>query len=223
MKNMLVQFESLSLCRTEARSSRNTGEKTMSKTNYDWETIKTEYIANDISLRAIAEKHGISRLTVEKHSKEEGWVKLRKEYRARLGAEIRRKTCNKRAKELADLLEASYMICDRIINALGDPQQFNRYLVTRGTGGGNFETVETVFSKIDTKAIKEMTQALRAVESLIRSIGCIPTEAEMQKLRIEQERFEMEKERWEKDKIGTNAPHGVIVTFNPNDPAGWME
>jgi hypothetical protein len=115
------------------------------------------------------------------------------------------------------------LIRDRIYEAMNDPQQFNRYLVTRGRKGGEFETVEEVHEKVDTKAIREMTQALKAVEDLIRSLNNIPTRAEEQRLKLERERFELEKEKWEREKAEQSAAHEVRITFDTDDMEGWTE
>lgn len=195
----------------------------MAQRKIDWEAIKTEYVTTDISLKGLMKKYEISYEMVAKHSKEEKWVKARKDYRSRAVSKAVSKSCNKRANELAGVLSSSYKIRDTITKAVNDPEQFNRYLVTRGRKGGEFETVEEVHEKVDTKAIREMTQALKAVEGLIRSLNNIPTEAEMQRLQLERERFEMEKEKWEREKAEQSAAHEVRIVFDTDDMEGWTE
>ena len=133
------------------------------------------------------------------------------------------KIANKRSDELAKVLDSSLLMRDRIMDAMNDPLQFNRYIVTEGSKGGEFHTEEVIKDKVDTKAIKEMTAALKAVESLIRSLNNIPTEAEMQRLQIERERFELEKEKWEKEKAEMSAAHEVRIVFDTDDVEGWQE
>lgn len=195
----------------------------MSRRKLDWEAIKTEYVTTDIGLRGLSEKHKIDYKLVAKHSKNEGWVDERKSYRSSVQSKAQSKLRNKEANELAGVLNSSYKIRDTIERAMNDPQQFNRYLVTRGRKGGEFETVEEVHEKVDTKAIREMTQALKAVESLIRSLNNIPTEAEMQRLQLERERFELEKEKWEREKAEQSAAHEVRISFDTDDLEGWTE
>jgi hypothetical protein len=166
----------------------------------DWNAIKTEYVTGNMGQRALIKKYKLASADVSKHSKKEGWVKAREDYRAKAQAKAMQKAVNKRADELASVLDSAYKIKDTINNAVSDPLQFNRYLVTEGSKGGEFHTEEVIKDKIDTKAIREMTQALKAVESLIRSLNNIPTEAEAQRLKIEREKFELEKEKWEREK-----------------------
>lgn len=174
----------------------------------DWDAIKTEYVTTDISLRGLQEKYKIYRGDIDKHSKNDGWVKARKEYRAKAVAKAVSKSCNKRANELSGVLDAAFNIRDTIISAAKDPVQFNRYLVQYGSGK-DFDTEERVYDKLDTKAIKEMTQALKNIEDLIRSIGNNPTEAEAQRLRIEREKWEREKAA--ANKTESNDHLGVIL------------
>lgn len=195
----------------------------MSRRKIDWEKIKTEYVTGNISQRELIKKHRLNPSDCSKHSKREGWVKAREDYRARASAKAVRKSCDKRANELAGLLDSSYKMRDVIQSAVSDPQQFNRYLVTKGRKGGEFETVEEVYDKVDTKAIREMTQALKAVEGLIRSLNNMPTPAEQQRLDIERQRFELEKEKWEKEKAEASSAHEVRVVFDTDDLEGWTD
>lgn len=188
----------------------------------DWDAIKTEYITSDISINGIVKKYHVHKGDVGKRCKDEGWVKLRKDYKTRAVMKAVTKSCTKRANELSKVLDSSYMIRDKIQDALKDPEQFNRWLVQYGTGKGVYDTEERVYQKLDTKAIKEMTGALKAVEGLIRSLNNIPTEAEMQRLKIERERFEIEKERWEQEKAEANQAHEVRVVFE-DDLDGWTD
>lgn len=195
----------------------------MAQRRIDWDAIKTEYVTTDISQRALISKYKVNNVDLAKHSKNEEWVRLRKEYKAKATSKAIAKSCNKRANELAGVLDASFRIRDTILNAVEDPKQFNRYLVTEGSTGGAFTTEEQIFEKVDTKAIREMTQALKAVEGLIRSIGNIPTEAELQRLQLEREKFEIEKQKWEKEQAERSSAHEVHITFDTDDMDGWTE
>lgn len=195
----------------------------MSRRKIDWDAIKTEYVTGDMGQNALIKKYKIDQKLVAKHSKQDEWVKARKEYREKVQAKAQEKSANKRANELAGLLDSSYKMRDVIANAMNDPQQFNRYLVTKGSKGGEFHTEEVIKDKVDTKALREMTQALKALEGLIRSLNNIPTEAEMQRLQIERERFELEKEKWEKEKAEQSSAREVRVVFESDNLEGWTE
>lgn len=195
----------------------------MARRKLDWEAIKTEYVTTDISQRKLSEKHKVNVRDLADHCRHEGWVEQRKKHRERVAEKVEQKIANKKANQLEGLLDSSYMLRDRIKEAIADPQQFNRYLVTQGRKGGEFETVEVIKDKVDTKAIRELTQSMRALEDLIRSLGNIPTEAEAQRLRLEREKFELEKERWEKEKAESQTAHEVRVVFDTDEVEGWNE
>ena len=199
----------------------------MAQRKIDWDKIKTEYVTTKTSLRELEKKHKIPYKEIRTHSAREGWVKARKDYTSRLTAKITSKICDKeatrQANQLSGLLNASYNLRDRIVKATEDPDQFNRYLVTQGRKGGEFETVEVIKDKVDTKAIRELTQSMRALEDLIRSLNNIPTPAEQQRLDIERKKFELEKEKWEREKAEASSAHEVRVVFDTDDLEGWTE
>ena len=199
----------------------------MAQRKIDWDKIKTEYVTTDISQRALADKHKVNLRDLCEHSRKEGWVNQRKKHRAKVAEKTERKLANKeatrQANQLSGLLNASYNLRDRIVKATEDPDQFNRYLVTQGRKGGEFETVEVIKDKVDTKAIRELTQSMRALEDLIRSLNNIPTPAEQQRLDIERKKFELEKEKWEREKAEHSAAHEVRITFDTDDMEGWTE
>ncbi len=199
----------------------------MSRRKIDWDAIKTEYVTTKTSLRELEKKHKIPYKEIRTHSSKEEWVKARKDYTSRLSSKVTSRMCDKeatkRVNELSGLLDASLNLRDRIVKATEDPDQFNRYLVTKGSKGGEFHTEEVIKDKVDTKAVREMTQALKALEGLIRSLNNIPTEAEMQRLQLEREKFEMEKEKWEREKAEQSQAHEVRVVFDTDDLEGWTE
>lgn len=195
----------------------------MAQRRIDWDKIKTEYVTTDISQTKLIKKYKLSKGDVNRHSVQDGWVEARKVYREKTVAKAVEKTANKKANELAGVLSSAYKIRDTIEKAVDDPYQFNRFLVTKGSKGGEFETTEEVMEKVDTKAIREMTQALKAIEGLIRSLNNIPTPAEQQRLDIERQKFELEKEKWEREKAEASSAHEVRVVFDTDDMEGWTE
>lgn len=68
------------------------------ETGVSWRKIKAEYIAGGISQRALAEKHGISKATVERRAKKEKWTEKRKASEAK----AIEKVSEKKAETVAD-------------------------------------------------------------------------------------------------------------------------
>lgn len=67
----------------------------------DWNQIKTEYITTDISLRKLAQKHGIRYATVQDRSKKEAWITLRDRHRTSTVSKSVEKISNRQADKLA--------------------------------------------------------------------------------------------------------------------------
>ena len=167
--------------------------------NYDWAKIQHEYVTNpQMSLRRIAEKYGISYMTVAKKSKADNWFATRKKYQSNVISKAISKTENKMAAELSqevDFLDKMKGHFDRMIS---DTQQYQRHLVESKTfdeeGGMDIHTEEKVFNKFDSKAMKDSMQILQMMESMTRSLYNIEKAEKLQKQQLDRERFEFDKE-----------------------------
>ena len=176
---------------------------------YDWGKLKTEYVTSDISLKKLAEKHGIRYPTVCERSSKEGWVAARKAHIQKTCAKACAKIADKQANELAKELRAVNKLWSVITGALEDEQQFNRHIVQTRLKDGDkevWDAKEKLFDKLDTGAIKDMAQALKLIEGMKRSMENILTmeqknriEHDKRKLAIEEERLELEKRKADAD------------------------
>lgn len=186
---------------------------------YDWQKLKTEYVTTRLSLKELAEKHGIRYRTVADRSRKEGWVEARKEYLDEVTQRAVSKAATKQSNALAKELAAANTISNLIISALGDPYQFQRHLVQMREKVGkdeNWWVEEKVFDKFDMKSLKDAAQALKLVEEMKRSMDNILTmeqknreEREKRKLGIEERRLELEEKK--ADSSVTNENIEVII------------
>lgn len=160
----------------------------------DWKAIKTEYITTDISYRKLAQKYGIHYKAVSQKGKAEKWVELRAEYRAKTITKTIEKASDREADRLARLMDTTSRAIDVTVKAFEDAEQFNRYLVETGPKS-NRQTVEKVFQKVDTKALKDLTSVLKDLTGLMRDFYDIPTPAQAEARRIAGERLELEKRK----------------------------
>ncbi|MDO4486043.1 MAG: hypothetical protein Q4C46_05535 [Bacillota bacterium] len=187
---------------------------------YDWTKLKTEYVTTRLSLKELAEKHGIRYRTVADRSRKEGWVADRKEYLEKVTQKAVSKAATKQSNALAKELSAANAISELIISALRDPEQFQRHLVQMREKEGKEESwwvEEKVFNKFDMKSLKDAAQALKLVEEMKRSMDNILTmeqknreEREKRKLDIEERRLALEES---KQNIGSgdDEQHGVVI------------
>lgn len=178
----------------------------------DWLVIKMEYVTTDISLRNLAEKHGVSRTTIGHRSKTEGWVEARRRHRAKIESKTSERIANKEANKLARLAAATDKAIDVVVKAFEDEKQFNRYIVESTEEYSAPELVESEdgerqfvsmrkwahekeFAKVDTKALKDLTTVLKDLTGLMRNIYGIPTQAEAEAQRIAAARLEMDRKK----------------------------
>lgn len=72
----------------------------------DWEKIKAEYLQGGTSYRKLAEKHSVSRTTLEQRARKEEWAKQREDVQGKAEAKARQKIVSQRAKDI-ELLDRS--------------------------------------------------------------------------------------------------------------------
>lgn len=202
----------------------------------DWSAIKTEYITGTISLRKLANKHGVSTSMVMSRSAAEKWVEQRERYQRSVVAKTIEKTANKEANKLAKLMSATDKAIDVVVKAFDDEQQFNRYIVERMEEYAEPETYiddndvvhsvgmrkyseEKTFAKVDTKALKDLTMVLKDLTGLMRNLYGIPTQAEAESQRIAAERLKLEQKKAD---AADSSVTGIEVVFAAG-PEEWNE
>ena len=170
----------------------------MAKPNsVDWASIKTEYITTKCSYRQLSEKYGVSIGNISKRSIREQWKEQRERHVQKAFKKAEEKAASKEANRLARLITATTKAIDVAMEAFEDEKQFNRYIVSEGSGDGFSETSEKIFDKVDTKALKDLTGVLKDLTGLMRDFYNIPTPAQAEAQRIAAERLELDKKRAE--------------------------
>lgn len=173
----------------------------------NWNKIKQDYCTDpNLSLKKAAEKYGVSLKCIYDKSKADNWFATKKETQVNISAKAIAKATEIKAARLANEMLATDMLSSKLLDALNDPEQFNRYVVqeTESYQDGTMksETVEKKFEKLDTKAMKDIAQTLKAVEEMKRGFYNIMKAEQLERINIEKERLQLEKERleWEKQK-----------------------
>jgi len=190
--------------------------------NADWKKIKTEYITTDISQRKLAQKYGVGPSRIAARSKAEQWVEQREQYRSKTIAKTLEKSSTIEANRLSRLMDTTTKAIDVAVKAFEDESQFNRYLVDRKETYASplidedgetaiserSWTEEKIFSKVDTKALKDLTSVLKDLTSLMRDFYNIPTPAQAEAQRIAAERLDLDRLKADADK---GAPEPVTI------------
>jgi IS30 family transposase len=163
----------------------------------DWTEIETMYIAGNMSQKELAESLNISYSTLSKMATENKWSAKRKKFREKTANKGLERAGARISRKLAKLAEGTERLIDVALKALGDEQQFYRYIVTDGMGEGVSVTKEEIFEKLDAKALKDVTAALRDLTAMRRDLFGIPTQSETVAQKIARERLELEKRKVE--------------------------
>lgn len=178
----------------------------------DWTEIETMYITGNMSQKELAESLKISYSTLSKVATENKWSDKRKKFRKKTAKKGLERASARIARKLSKLADGTELLIDAALKALGDENQFYRYIVTNGTGEGCSVTTEEIFEKLDAKALKDVTASLRDLLAMRRDLFGIPTHGESVAEKLAREKLELEKRKLEHElSDGEDGESGVIL------------
>lgn len=185
----------------------------------DWSVIKTQYITSAISYKKLAEEWGVSTRTLADRACREQWPRLRAEYRNKIVfssvKKVEKKESARAAEQLLKMRKSADRMSDVILRIFNDAEQFHRYIIQKGKGGET-DSEERLFAKIDTKAIKDLTGAMRDLVMVIRDVNDLPTVQQLQAYQLAVDKFNFEKE---KDEKARRIDSELEVIFKPMEEA----
>lgn len=150
----------------------------------EWTEIKTEYIATDLSIRELAEKHGCSYYTLRNKCHQGGWAKLKEERKAESVRKIVQLASDDQANRMRRLLDVS----DKLLAQ-----------VEREIDG--LSKTKNPISKSDYKALASTIKDIKDIQSIKSKL-----DIEEQKARIE-----ILKRQAQADKVDDEKPNGVVL------------
>lgn len=124
----------------------------------DWAGLKKEYITSNISLRALADKHGISRSTVMQKSSIQGWVEARERFRGKAEAKIVEKAAEAQSDYRAYLYSIAYKMAKRI-DKLADLDEIKPKEIT-----GALKDLKDILDLKSDADLKEQDARIRKLE-----------------------------------------------------------
>lgn len=178
-----------------------------------WLEIEKDYVTDirrkPCTLKSLAEKYGIPIQTVKEYASRNDWTDKRANHRTTVLQKTTEKTAelisNDIAKATARHFSASNKLLAVIEEALGDEQQFYKYVekLRVGFGPGEFEeSIEgEVLDSLNEAKLLNTVSALEKVQKLQRQLIGILDEKDRRKLEMDQRRFfgESEDEQEEDD------------------------
>ena len=87
-------------------------------TTINWDQLRTEYVTGELSLRDLAKKYGISPRQVYEHSRGEGWVAQRKQFRSKTAAEAQKLAQAEAAEGAALIFKIAKLLLEKFYAAL---------------------------------------------------------------------------------------------------------
>ncbi|MGN0777728.1 MAG: hypothetical protein ACI4MJ_01140 [Aristaeellaceae bacterium] len=161
----------------------------------DWGKIESDYMANRLTYREIAEKYGVSLSSVARHGRKNGWPEKREHFANKVNARARGKAEYKKAARRAETLMRLDELAERMLLelevAMDDEEQLYRHVlyVAKGQQG------ERVLDKLDTRATKDMVETLRTLLEVIRDVKESPGRLDAERLKLQKERLRLDRER----------------------------
>ncbi|MBR2460908.1 MAG: hypothetical protein IKB34_06740 [Clostridia bacterium] len=171
----------------------------------NWEEIRAEYISDTSSTySSLGKKYGVSANAIAVRSRGENWREQRRQRSDAISRMIIERRTQEDVERFMQVSNTARILVDRIEAAVKDEQQFYRYIVDGAEPGFELpeddgltvQKTERIFSKMDTRSLREITVALRDALEILRKANRIPTvgeqlqhDAAMARLDFDRERF----------------------------------
>lgn len=181
----------------------------------DWEAVRLAYISSVKSYRQVAREMGVSYSKTREHGRAEDWPAQRVAFQREAAERAIAAGVDQEANRLEKVINAANAMANVIDGVFADEMQFHRHLVSIKYDKDE-ETVERVFDKVDSRAIKDLTGALKDMTLVLRNLYHLPTQAEIESQRIASERLELDKRKLDAE---TGADRSIKVVLAD----GWEE
>lgn len=173
----------------------------------DWDKCRIDYVSGKDTYSQLAEKYGVSKVSVGKRAKAEKWVAQRTAYRQSVANKALGKKKDRDAEKLAKLMDAADNLVDSVLRITQDKQQWFRG-VQMGTPGKNEAVaLEYVTRKADMRSLNHAAKALTELTRAVRNLYDIPTGEEERDRKLAERRMRLAERR---EGAATEGAGGVI-------------
>lgn len=180
----------------------------------DWNALQVEYVTGKISLKKLAEKHGISENTLENRSRKEKWSEQRRKYRGKVTAKAVARAGARETRRLSSLQSSASKMCTQIEKLMKDAEnQLFTHVAVVGTGDGCSEIEAVKLDVVDDRKLLNLTKAMKEATGVMRDLYGIATAAEKAHLEMAREELELKKRAQEAKEKAGEAVEGVDVVF----------
>lgn len=178
----------------------------------DWDKCRMEYVSGQDTYSQLAEKYGVSKVSVGKRAKAEKWVAQRTAYRRSVANKALWRKKDRDAEKLAKLMDAADNLVDSVLRITQDKQQWFRG-VQMGTPEKNEEgaleavALEYVTRKADMRSLNHAAKALTELTRAVRNLYDIPTGEEERDRKLAERKMRLAERR---EGAATEGAGGVI-------------
>ena len=164
---------------------------------YDWETIRAEYIASDISYKDLSEKYGVSYRQITQRGRDEDWAGGREKRRKKIANKAidiaAKESAERQARSMTNLMAAADKLSQRLIS-----------------------DVDMLDGARD---VSDIAKALKYAADTLAQVYGIQTPAQIHRQKMDEERLKLERQRLERDikrqEHDSNPPPVRIVIEQP--------
>ena len=164
---------------------------------YDWETIRAEYIASDISYKDLSEKYGVSYRQITQRGRDEDWAGGREKRRKKIANKAidiaAKESAERQARSMTNLMAAADKLSKRLI-----------------------DDVDMLDGARD---VSDIAKALKYAADTLAQVYGIQTPAQIHRQKMDEERLKLERQRLEMDikrqEHDSNPPPVRIVIEQP--------
>ena len=160
-----------------------------------WSRIRHAYITGSMGQRDLAKKYGVSERDVTNHSRKEGWVQARREFRAKASAKAIERAVDDEADKLDAMRKAADTLAGRLEEITQDADQLHMYTAVCRDVAGEDHIVEKRLEGINTKTLRDVVGALRELTGVLRNLHGIQTVGEQEAARIAAAKLELEQKK----------------------------
>lgn len=185
----------------------------------DWNAVQVEYVTGKISLKKLAEKHGISENTLENRSRKEKWSEKRRNYYGKVTAKSLARAEARESRRLASLQSSASKMCKQIEKLMKDAKnQLYTHVAVVGTGDGCSEIEAVKLDVVDDRKLLNLTKAMKEATGVMRDLYGIQTAAQKAQLEMAREELEIKK-RAQDAKEKTDEAQEIVVTYKGTEGA----
>lgn len=202
----------------------------MGKQKVDWNKLQIEYETTQISLRDLADKHGVKFSALKEHACPRNkdipkWSRSKEITQQKIHICTEQKTIEKIADKIAAMNELHFDLSNMVLEiakgALQDPEQFYRHVgkkVEKVQDEDSFSQIETFEDKlldaINSKALAEIVTAIEKSQKVQRKAAGVIDGKDKAILDMHKEKLDIEREKVQKE----NDPDKKVINIHTNIP-----